>query len=232
MPAVAATAPVPMALSEAAAPVRPLPVATCVAKSDCRTFFAPIVPPPASRACIIAPRPVTPAACIVETMARFCAKESLPVPPNPMSPCTASIVPAAADCLPMNPTAMPMLVRAPATLNNLAATTPVKSIGSIQWKLRVTHAPILPMTVKTSSRAFPIATSPRVNSGALNLSSSERRTLRIVGSSIWYACMKLSVSWEVTCAHKPLVVFCLTSASSEEIPCEPRLWVVRGRSWS
>ena len=125
---------------------------------------------------------------------------------------------------------MPILVNAPATLNRRVATTPVNTSGSIQWKLRVTQAPILPITVNMSSSAFPIETSPRANSGALNFSSKDRNTERMEGSSTSYACMNPSVSWEVTCAHSPLVVFCLTSASSEEIPCEPRLCAVSVRN--
>ncbi len=221
-----------MALNEAAAPVSPLPVATCVANSDCRTPLAPMTPPPAIKARFIAPRPATPADCMADTMARFWANETLPIPPAPSSPCTALIDVVAADCLPINPMAMPIFVRAPATLNSRVATTPVKTSGSIQWKLRVTHAPILPITVKMSNKAFPMDTRPRVNSGALNFARKVRSTVRIEGSNTSYACMNPSVSWEVTCAHNPLVVFCFTNASSEETPWDPRLYEVSSRSLS
>ena len=165
-------------------------------------------------------------------MARFCVKDSLPPLPRPRMPVIASAPAIAADCLPIKPSATPTLVRAPATLKSFVATKPVKTSGSIQWKLRATHAPILPITVIISSRALPIETSPLVNSGDLNLSRNERNTCRIVGSSTSYACIKLSVSCDVTCAQSPLVVFCLTRANSAEIPCEPRLWAVRLRNWS
>ena len=121
--------------------------------------------------------------------------------------------------------AMPIFVRAPATLNSRVATTPVKTSGSIQWKLRVTHAPILPITVKMSNKAFPMDTRPRVNSGALNFARKVRSTVRIEGSNTSYACMNPSVSWEVTCAHNPLVVFCFTNASSEETPWDPPVYM-------
>ena len=145
------------------------------------------------------------------------------MPPMPIDPCIAPTDAVAADCLPIKPTAIPMFVRAPATLKSLVATAPVNTSGSIQWKFRVTQAPMFPMTVKTSSRAFPMETRPRVNSGALNFARNVRSTLRIDGSNTSYACMNPSVSWEDTCAHSPLVVFCLTSASSEEMPCAPLL---------
>ena len=79
MPAVAATAPAPMADNEAAAPVMPVPVTTWLAKREVKALRAVKPPNPAmpveASACIMAPLPVIPAPRRAVTMLRLLAKD-------------------------------------------------------------------------------------------------------------------------------------------------------------